>query len=609
MPQPLTITEIKELLKQQHQGRASVGKAIEHEGRLRLHSALALSGSDGGVQTALTGFLRWVEDTLQKPDKFDMFCQLLRFPVPTVSLTSEIFSALEKVYDGRDPVFQYDFLAPEVEQDWQEYRREAKLPEFFRRKVWDTFKERLNSLVVVDLPAEQDGDYPTPYAYCLNIESVHDFELDDSGFRWVAFKQGEERMAWFDQTHYRLFSVKGDEIQEVLAEVEHGLGYTPVFFLWDDAATQDTPAVKASPLSEYLGDLDWLLFHQISKRHLDMYASYPVYWGFEIDCEYEHPQGHERCRDGWLVDAGGNYVINRGTKKMLTPCPACGNKRIVGAGSFVQVQVPDAENGIGDMRNPVGVVPAESTSLEYNVKETQRLERKVYEGVVGYGGEPLNDRAVNEKQVRAAFDSKAAMLKNLKTNLEKLQKNVEETICRLRYGSKVFKGATINYGTSFHLATPEDLLAIYEKSRKEGAPMPVLDALQEDYIVARYRHDPLKLQREMILLHLDPFRHRTADEVKGYPVNPEELYLKFNFSTLIARFEREQANLIDFGSALPFDTKIERIKQILLDYATTTQTSTEGGNADNTNAAAGANTGANTGNGSNAGANAEGVKT
>jgi hypothetical protein len=47
----------------------------------------------------------------------------------------------------------------------------------------------------------------------------------------------------------------------------------------------------------------------------------------------------------------------------------------------------------------------------------------------------------------------------------------------------------------------------------------------------------------------------------------EELMLKLNFSDFIRRFERENMNIIEFGSAQAYDRKIQTIREKLMQYA------------------------------------------
>ncbi|MEE1283954.1 MAG: hypothetical protein UHK54_03770, partial [Acutalibacteraceae bacterium] len=51
-----------------------------------------------------------------------------------------------------------------------------------------------------------------------------------------------------------------------------------------------------------------------------------------------------------------------GTK--VVRCPKCGNKRIVGAGSFVEIPVPNADENQPDLRNPVQLLTVDRNALD-----------------------------------------------------------------------------------------------------------------------------------------------------------------------------------------------------------------------------------------------------
>ena len=67
----------------------------------------------------------------------------------------------------------------------------------------------------------------------------------------------------------------------------------------------DYPNVKISPITKVLGALDWWLFFHISKHHLDLFGSYPVYTGYEPNCDYHNDNTGDYCNGGFLYDAHG----------------------------------------------------------------------------------------------------------------------------------------------------------------------------------------------------------------------------------------------------------------------------------------------------------------
>ena len=569
---PITAEALRERLKAPR-NRRKIAAAIEHHNRLRFHGQSALTSADAGP--AVTPFLQFVESLIPK-DKYQVFLALFRFPVKTVELAEEIYTAIEKLFDGRDPVFRYEFTNPELSEDWKEYRnRKLGGQRFWKTRAFEAMKTAINSVLIVDLPEEQTGDRPEPYYYLLDIADVLEYELDKDGqITWIAFRQGvmdDWRIAVFDDQAYRVFSSKdgASDLGPELVNNPHGLGYTPAKWFWDQPITYQEPDRKKAPVTPQLDNLDKYLFSAISKQHLGLYAAYPIYWGFAQDCDYREDSGYY-CDGGFLRDESSHYVISRaGT---VAPCPVCTEKRLTGAGSFVEVPPPGPNNDGADMRDPVGIVTIDRPSLDYNSEEVARQRLAIYRQAVGFGGDPINDQAINEKQVMASFEGRAQRLREIAKNFEIAQKWADMTAARLRYGP-LFVDASVSYGTEFYLYSADEVLTMYQEAKSAGLDDVVLDMLQEQFWATKYRNNPEAQQRVNILLHLEPFRHLSKAEVRDMygadQIEYEDFYLKQNFSSLIMRFERENTDVLSFGSALSFDAKINRIRETILSYVTT----------------------------------------
>jgi hypothetical protein len=162
------------------------------------------------------------------------------------------------------------------------------------------------------------------------------------------------------------------------------------------------------------------------------------------------------------------------------------------------------------------------------------------------------------------------VLQRVKKGFEEAQKWVDDTCCRLRYGSS-FLQSSVNYGTEFYLFTSDELRDRYKKAKEAGMSEADLDALLQQIIETEYRHNPQQMQRMIILSDLEPYRHLTRNEVQGLYdkqiVSLEELLIKLNFADFIRRFERENMNIISFGENIDYDRKIQTIRERLMDYA------------------------------------------
>lgn len=516
-------------------------------------------------------FLSFVSNLIPH-DKFKIFKTLFRYPVKTNEVTGICFDKLSRIFDGRNPAFNYQFMNTEQRDDWEYYRVNVlHEPDIWATKGWEFFKSEINSVLIVDLPTEQKAGetYPAPYFYWLPIESVIAFEANRTTgvMDWIIFRQDGGRIAVIDEERYRVFrEEKGGNIGELLVDNRHDLGYCPARFFWNEAISLRDPDVKASPLTKELESLDWYLFYHLSKRHLDLYGAYPIYSGYEQACDFSNSENGDYCDGGFLKDRQGFYRYD--SAGLLMRCPKCGEKRIVGVGSFVEVPIPGENQP--DLRNPVQMLTVDRASLDYNVAEEERLRNAIITSVVGTNEEITTRDALNEQQIRANFESQSTVLNRVKKGFEAAQQFVDETICRLRYGT-MFVSAKINMGTDFYVFDAAELRNRYKVARESGASEAELDALHNQILETEYRNDPTQLQRMLTLAELEPYRHMTRDEVlnlsdKGI-ISATDMRIKLNFNNFVRRFERENTNILEFGANIPFQRKIEIINQRFAEYA------------------------------------------
>jgi hypothetical protein len=562
----LDLNQIKQIL-QKPTKRQVIQKAANMQKRLRFHTETNIAVSDINQPTAL--FLDWVRNLLPK-DKYNIFLQLFKFPLSTPAVVEDVYRELERVFYSRNSSSSYQFTDSELAEDWADYRKnKLNEPDIWKTVGWKKMQVSINSILVVDLPQVQMSARPEPYFYWLEIEDVVDYEMvNDTEFKWIVFRQPNRRIAAFDDTYIRVYQLnEKNEIASLVSEATHNLGYCPARFFWSTQLNEKNKDLKKNPISKELSNLDWYLFFSISKQHLDLYAPYPIYSAYAADCNFENNETGDYCDGGFLRNSSGEYkILNDGT---VEKCPCCSEKRIAGPGSFLEVPIPNQAEGIVDMRNPVQITTIDKDSLTYNVEECVRLRNDIIVSITGSGGTVSEKEAINETQVAANFESKTSVLNALKTNFELAQKFVEDTICRFRYGSD-FISSSISWGTEFYVFTVKELYNKYEQAKTNGASESELDAITQQILEVEYRNNPLVLQRMLILKQLEPYPHKTLDEVlklhEKKLLNENYVKLKINFSTLVERFERENINIIEFASARTFSEKIKLITDKLLDY-------------------------------------------
>lgn len=564
----LELNQIKQIL-QKPTKRQAIQKAVNMQRRLRFHTETNVAVSD--INQPTTIFLDWVRHLLPT-DKYNIFLQLFKFPLPTPAVVEDVYRELERVFYSRNSSSSYQFTDSELAEDWALYRKSnLNEPEIWKTTGWKRMQVSPNSILIVDLPQVQTTSRPEPYFYWLEIDAVIDYQLskqDENLFEWLIFKQPEHRIAVFDNTSIRIYQLnEKNEIQSLVSESQHDLGYCPARFFWSTQLNEKNKDLKKNPITKELSNLDWYLFFALSKQHLDLYAPYPIYSAYEADCNFENNETGDYCDGGFLRNAKGEYkILNDGT---VEKCPCCSEKRIAGPGSFLEVPIPNQTEGIADMRNPVQITTIDKNSLDYNVNECARLKNEIVISVVGSGGTVSEKEAINETQVTANFESKTSVLNALKTNFELAQKFVEDTVCKLRYGN-AFISSSVSWGTEFYVFTVTELYSKYKQAKENGASNSELDAISQQILEVEYRNNPLVLQRMLILKQLEPYPHKTLDEVlKLYEkklIDEKSVKLKINFSTLVEKFERENINIIEFASNKPMREKIDIINNKLLEY-------------------------------------------
>lgn len=567
----LDLNQIKQIL-QRPSKKQIINKASLMQKRLRFHTETNIAVSDINQPTTL--FLDWVSHLLPK-DKYNIFLHLFKYPLPTPAVAEDVYRELERVFYSRNSSSSYQFTDSELAEDWQNFRRSnLNEPEIWKTVGWKRMQVSPNSILIVDLPTQQNTLRPEPYFYWLEIEDVIDYETPDgTTISWIVFKQLENKIAVFDDVSIRVYQLnEKNEISGLVSEAIHNLGFCPARFFWTTQLNEKNRELKKNPITKELSNLDWYLFFSISKQHLDLYAPYPIYSAYEADCHYENNETGDYCDGGFLRNSKGDWkFLADGT---LEKCPCCGNKRIAGPGSFLEVPVPNVSEGIADLRNPVQITTIDKDSLDYNVDECVRLRNDIIISVVGSGGTVSEKEAINETQVAANFEAKTAVLNALKTNFEQAQKFVEDTICKLRYG-EAFISSSISWGTEFYVFTVKELYDKYKQAKDNGASEAELDAISQQIIEVEYRNNPLVMQRMIILKQLEPYPHKTQNEVvtlfdKGL-LDKNKVILKLNFSSYIDRFERENINIIAFGTNLSLRDKVNTIYKKLLEYVTEEQ--------------------------------------
>lgn len=545
-----------------------LNRAITTEKRIRLHTV--------GTQDHSTYFDEWLRTVKEiLPDnKFDTFVRLIGEPVPTLTLSEQIFDELAKIFEASNPSRKLTFT-----EDSSKYANEFKnyfdVDKFFKKEVYDRLKVAPNSFLVVDTKLELLNDKAQPITYFVNLEAIVDVDVNrDGSTKYILFRTTDDKIVGIDDEAYYVFEKFNSTYRVVDGYPSvHGLKdrlgrpYTPAFLIYPDFLNATDNISVNSPLTKALGNLEWLLFWSVSKRYLDLYAPFPIYVSYDEQCNYN--DGQYVCSDGWLTDTSSD--AEEPTRK--TPCPKCSKQRMFGAGTEVTVPAPQSKDE-PNLLDAINVIPAEKNSIEYVTAEKTRLEQEIYYSILGKTSQPLETFSQSVSQLDLSTESRKAVLIGMKERFEEVQNKVTYTMCKLMFG-EIFIDSYTNYGDNYFLTTAEQETKSFKALKDAGAPEGILHSNLERIIATTYKTSPSTALLNQVYLEVEPYQTMSIENVTKLVASnmiPKKRGLaKIHFTDFVEEFEAEHqgiVSLIELGE-LSKDDVVRSIKKQLDQYIAT----------------------------------------
>jgi len=531
--------QIKKLIEEKPH-RRELDRARFHQNRLRFHTETELLKNE--LSPYVNDYIAWI--CCEKPeilpkDKVARFKQLLTCPLPTIQLTESIGIALSRVFEGQDAFDRYDFDNPEKLIDWTEFRDD----EFWRQDGFQAMLNAIDSVWIVDLPEEQEGDKPEPKDQLVNINNVIDLSVDKNGeCQYLIFKTNNKLFV-YDEVTISKYEYEKEELGALISQFTHELGYCPARMLWSELLRSDNFINHKSPLTNVLSELDWLLTHKVFKKYMDVANSFPILVKYKSGGDFED------------FTKEINKARTEGEQKTA-------GSKLVGPGSVVEVPIP-MEGQPDLMSNPLAWVSPPVEALQFHVTEDERLTDYIYKTSVGIEGEQNNDQAKNEKQVLASFENQTTILRRIATNFEKIQAFADKVKIQLRYGEEI--EPSIDYGSKFFLKTAEDLITERESLISDDV---MLDANSTELIETKFRNDSGGKIRAKVINDLDPLPSKTIDDLIKIKDSIDDFvfWQKITLMANVRRFEREQQAIALWMKVGDYSERVDLIKKEFKKY-------------------------------------------
>jgi len=312
-----------------------------------------------------------------------------------------------------------------------------------------------------------------------------------------------------------------------------------------------------------LGRLDKYLVEDTFKEYADLYGTFPIITTYEELCNFEGCDNGFVSEDFTYIENGIETIKTRKTK-----CPSCSESEEIGPGTIFEIPAPQT-NDDPNLSNPVSVISPDTKSLEYIKTKLEEYADKIREVTIGTRGRVLDEKQVNETQIFGSFESRQNILLSIASSFEAIHKFANDTVARLMFGDS-FISSTVYYGDQFFLKSVDNLQLEYAQAKTSGEPDEEIDQIYRQILATKYKGNDERIERAWILYNLNPEPHKTVEQSRKLvdfgAMDQTDFVIKSRFNNFIARFEREQTNVLDFGRELDFDTKINTIYDTLKTY-------------------------------------------
>lgn len=496
---------------------------------------------------------------------------------------------LTKAFTARGANQYFEFANPQAQEDFEQFLEQQQVHQRLQNKFAQASFLGFQGAFLVDLPAEPNApdELPRPYWEYIPSSQVHDAKLTDSTYEYLIVRQSEVVddkprdyfVCFDDQFAHCVVTADGGKFAYARTRtVQHGLGYVPAFppSLFAATASSDVTRTsllhKALPVAKvYLRDYN---VHELDKT----FHGFRKFWSFGVPCNHQRAIPLKDACEGQaqyttLECAGSGYFnYPDGHVETCDRCKGEGKIIPVGPEKTYILQVPDTATSI-DLRPPAGYMEPDIKTSEEQRVELVVKERDLEQAALGKEG--ILSRNTNPKtatetltDLQPLFDRCGHYGKSWKLVL----KGVFDTMARYRHGSD-FRQSAINVGTKYAIETVGELEARYQAAKAAGYPDSTLFGLLEDIIYTEYADDPMELEYNRLKLYLEPVPTRSTSEIQLWlAASPGDTDLqqkfrrKLNLNDYVARFERENGPLVQFGVRQPFAARIDTIQATFNEY-------------------------------------------
>ena len=354
----------------------------------------------------------------------------------------------------------------------------------------------------------KDKTYPT----IKSIKAIHNYESNGRTLEWVLFEPIED-----EETKAKIYRFVDDKFDYTISYKDDQ--YTIIENETYINPFKEVPAIinsdiicsdlthNESPFEIIISLADHYLRTGTIKNINEFLHGYPIFWRYATDCQ--------ACN-------GTGYI--EGNK-----CPSCSgsgknlNKDI---SDVIQIERPGKDDPILTPNLAGYVTPPIEGIQDMRLEQenlTSAMELTVW-------GSKMSKDAENETATAAFLNVQPVneRLNGFSDAFEDMEKKMTDLV-GLFY-LKTYTGSSISYGRRYLIESPDTIWGKYEKARKEGVSKVALDYLLLQFYQSEYNNDIENLTVMQKSIKLEPFIHKTDEELNKLPVADEDKKAKLYFN-------------------------------------------------------------------------------
>lgn len=495
--------------------------------------------------------------------KFDRVFKFARFPLPVCQISDSILSDYFKVFDGKNRNFHID-----GDRDVSLLKKwvlDNDIEKWIEENAKNVLKNKPCSFVVID--KDSNGK---PYLILIDSSRIIDAKFKNSKgeLEYISFlhsveENGTKKYSVYDDETYWVFEKKSDsDTYTLISNNSHNIGYCPATAFLSEPTNNKNYFKRRIAFSAALSKLeDWTMF-DIFRNYVDHYAPFPVTEAPKKKCP------NPDCQNGMIT----SEVVEDQSKPHITitkhsKCEICEseNGTLIFPGTHIGINV-QADKSLNDGSGVFKMIFPDTDKMKYVPEKLDDLELEIRHKTVGLNYMQSMNDAMNQMQLKGSFASMESVLLRVKNELDILYKWIVITAAKTFYKDIIIK-VDANFGTEFYLVNEEDLQKRFDNAKKIGLPLEEQLMIYIQLIETKYKGNPYKVERQKMLLQLDPMPLFTLTEVidlnaKNF-IDSEILSMKINFLNFVNKFETENAPITQFGLTLEPQKRIEAIKNEL----------------------------------------------